>query len=315
MDPAWLSTDEQGNTRLHKAVSFSERHPLDLRLVRKIVSTKPELTNMRNLEGNTPLEELQSLMEWHRTCNVEIGGGYARMVSDKFRGFDLDKVQCVSVLSGLKIFSNGATFDVPLDVQYGNPRSPGGEETRPSSELAAMHRELRIRYGCTCGDCIGGFLSPRMRLALSSVAEAQCDMRNKRQRPNHLGDSVESQENSPTSPHGRHEPRGNAERSLNTICQRTVKCLGRRIIPTPANVLAAFGMESADEEMSDAGPTPEREDVERAINMLFKRVKKRNEFTGDRSFQRKHAEQIKKLPECRNDEEFGFVSAMCLPKA
>jgi len=237
------------------------------------------------------------------------------MVSDKFRGFDLDKVQCNSALSGLKIFSNGATFDVPLDVQYGNPRSPGGEETRSSSDLAAMHWELRIRYGCTCGDCIGGFLSPRMRLALSSVAEAQCDVRNKHQRQNHLYDSVESQENSPTSPRDTYETLDRREQTLNTICQRIIKCLGSRIILTSANVLAIFGMESTDEESSCAGPTPEREDAERAINTLFRRAKKRNEFTGDGSFQRNHAEQIKKLPECRNDEDFGFGSAMCLRKA
>jgi hypothetical protein len=37
---------------------------------------------------------------------------------------------------------------------------------QPTADL-----KLRLKYGCTCGQCIGGFLSPRMRLSVHTKAQ------------------------------------------------------------------------------------------------------------------------------------------------
>jgi hypothetical protein len=46
-------------------------------------------------------------------------------------------------------------------------------------------------------------------------------------------------------------------------------------------------------------------------SMIFNYAMEQDQFSGDRQHWDIFHEQISKLPECRNDHEYGFVSAMC----
>jgi hypothetical protein len=45
--------------------------------------------------------------------------------------------------------------------------------------------------------------------------------------------------------------------------------------------------------------------------MLFKQAMEQDWLAGDGQFLEDYEDEILKLPECRNDHEFGFVSGMC----
>lgn len=51
--------------------------------------------------------------------------------------------------------------------------------------------------------------------------------------------------------------------------------------------------------------------VESVALMLFKNAMDQDELAGDGEHMRCFGEDIEKLPKCRNDHEFGFVSGMC----
>ena len=91
-----------------------------------------------NNQGYTPLELLQDPLEIKRTylkdsfSNVD--------VSDYFQGFSLDTVEYLVALRGL-------------------------------SDIKRIQR-LRLKYGCTCRECIGVSISPRMKAILGFSARA-----------------------------------------------------------------------------------------------------------------------------------------------
>ena len=88
----------------------------------------PNLLSRRNAEGNTPLEALETSMERMRTIHEYMF--VRRDVSDLFRGFNNGTISTLALLKGL----------VPDQMS--------------EAELSCL------KFGCTCGSCLGGFLSP-----------------------------------------------------------------------------------------------------------------------------------------------------------
>jgi hypothetical protein len=67
-------------------------------------------------------------------------------ISDNFPGFTAEAIECLAVLRAVKD---------PTPTDY-----------------------ARLKFGCACGSCINGFLSPRMKFALLCQAELLRDLLN-----------------------------------------------------------------------------------------------------------------------------------------
>ncbi|KAL1601680.1 hypothetical protein SLS60_006595 [Paraconiothyrium brasiliense] len=137
VDPAWHTVDNNGNNFLHCAATTAKP-----RTVSWLLQMNPDLQDVRNDEGETALDALEMINEERRTKRV-----HAMMtlsVSDNFTGFSDDTVSCLAMLKGL-------------------------------TAIDRMEK-MRLKFGCTCGVCAGGFLSPRMRFTLRNQAEYMHDI-------------------------------------------------------------------------------------------------------------------------------------------
>ncbi|OJJ97244.1 hypothetical protein ASPACDRAFT_46098 [Aspergillus aculeatus ATCC 16872] len=111
----------------------------------------------RNAHGETPLDALLTSLEESRTTRRF--NALTEDISDQFAVFNDAAVDCLK-------FLNGGTEVTDVVWQ-------------------------RFKYGCTCGQCISGFLSPRMCFAL----ECQADIWS-----NFLREDIEGRENNSTFP-------------------------------------------------------------------------------------------------------------------
>lgn len=136
----WGPLDYVGNTVLHISAMRFDPHFVD-----RVLNQNPVLRNKRNYRGETPIEVLELEMEEQRT--IKSWGMRSKCISDQFTGFSDRNVQTLINIKGLK---------------------------DPSPDEMA-----KLRYGCTCGRCTAGFLTPRMRLALLRIAEWKYDALNR----------------------------------------------------------------------------------------------------------------------------------------
>ncbi|KIX94691.1 uncharacterized protein Z520_09737 [Fonsecaea multimorphosa CBS 102226] len=130
----WFAIDKEANTLLHLAALNSL--PESVAWIMQQPASA-QLMGMRNSSGNTPLEALLQKLEIVRTRSWS--GTSITIVSDDFEGHTVASAKCIALLKQVKI-------DTEEDLE-------------------------QFRYGCTCGECIDGYLSPRMRFALSLRAD------------------------------------------------------------------------------------------------------------------------------------------------
>ena len=135
-DARWYSTDEKGETVLHTAAQEQNASA-----VAWILERNSRLRKCRNLKGETPLEALLAALERSRTHRGP-ASIFAIFASDHFKGYTLKGVECLAMLQNIE----------PTHAQ-----------------------KLCMRYGCTCSQCIGGYLSPRMRFVLKNFADTLAD--------------------------------------------------------------------------------------------------------------------------------------------
>lgn len=95
--------------------------------------------------GRTPLQALLDELERQRA-----------LLGDRFDGFSEDYMLCFSVLSGVRVMDTSQLHALLMERVLSHNTGEAG----PFVDRNA------ILYGCTCGRCIGGFLSPRMFLVL-----------------------------------------------------------------------------------------------------------------------------------------------------
>ena len=132
------ATDSEGNSSLHLAALNMFPKSVDWILKQPI---SERLQRKPNSSENTPLEALLQRLEAMRTrltC-----GTYTCMTWDSFDGHPEVAGMCVRLLKGV----NEAT-DTPLE---------------------------HYLFGCTCGQCADGYLSPRMNYALYLAASFKRD--------------------------------------------------------------------------------------------------------------------------------------------
>ncbi|KAI9696516.1 MAG: hypothetical protein M1820_008144 [Bogoriella megaspora] len=279
-DPRWQARNHEGNTVLHVAAIRGQQG-----VVEWIIDRNSQLQNISNRRGETPVETLEVRLESQR---VKSGSKYLFKVhhlSDMFKGFNKESVQCLMKLRGL-------VNTTQLDVE-------------------------RLTFGCTCGQCTKGFLSPRMRHALLCQAQIQYDK---------LSEDVYSVDGESFVIFNEYllnflEPAVRANLATNksmrrgfvNLCNHFVTALkwnNDTGIPSRVNVLHAA--ECASEWPPATLNYLQRGGTAYAVgSMVFNRAMEQDRWAGDGEHYEIFKNDIDQLPECRNDHEFGFVSGMC----
>ena len=137
---SWDRVTSSEATPLH--LTACELKPLSTRWLLENVYHADSWKAARDIDGYTPFEALQEKLDESRTRE-----GYGHLgisnVPDGFEGYPDAAVSCLSLLLGQ-------------------------DALRPSEEC--------LRYGCSCGECVGGFLSARMRSSLILQGELMHDL-------------------------------------------------------------------------------------------------------------------------------------------
>jgi ribosomal protein S18 acetylase RimI-like enzyme len=270
-DPRWKLTDADGNTVLHLAAT--KTRPTS---VWWILSRTTELLQQRNNEGETPLDALQANLEDIRATHYR--DFWVEDVSDYFGGFSDAAVSCLISLNG----SNKG-----MDGEW-----------------------QRLKYGCTCGRCISGFLSPRMRFALEYQAEILSDLLLEDINDGELWVESNSLLLDLISRRLRNKlkARQSMRKGFVDLLGHIAACMQKNMIPDEFNVetIVDNTRRSASGEFLRHGGS-----VETVATMLFQRAVESDELVGDSLHPETLSTEICRLPECRNDHEFGFVSGMC----
>ncbi|QKX63191.1 uncharacterized protein TRUGW13939_10360 [Talaromyces rugulosus] len=237
----------------------------------------------RDINGDSPLDVLKDFLEDIRTKrNLFMGNLH---VSDDFQGFSPPAVECLSLLD--------------IDRM--------GEDLGLSTS--------RLKYGCTCGQCIEGFLSSRMKLALLDQAGTIYDF---------LSDGVDDgrywvsdnkfwfryvaydvQQNFKTNK--------SIRQGYTNIFSRVRDCLESSIAPSVENILQVVRQWSewppvTRNYLTRAG---DLSGVKAVLACIFNEARNRDDRTGDGEFQIMYASEYSSLSDCRNDREFKFVARAC----
>jgi GNAT superfamily N-acetyltransferase len=272
----WTAVDSSQNNILHLAASKLNLQSIQWLLANTDISNA--LITARNIKGYTAFEALQNQLEISRTREA-----YQLMmvcVSDTFRGFPSEAAGCLAALQQLQ--------------------SP------------TLNQLQKLKYGCTCGQCIDGFLSPRMKFSLLCQAEINHDL---------LDMDIDDGPNwcewhddvlTHVAPDIRQNMRTNKSlrQGFANVFAHAASALRSDISPTLANVHEVW---------SECGEWPPHTrnffnrggTIESALSIVFEQAHDQDELTGDGGHWECFQEDIKRLPECRNDHEFGFVALAC----
>ncbi|KAJ5824168.1 hypothetical protein N7447_006508 [Penicillium robsamsonii] len=235
----------------------------------------------RDIDGYTPLEALQENLETMRTRMVH---GFFRVsnISDHFEGHPDTAVSCLSLLLG--------------------------------QEALGLNKAC-LRYGCTCGECVKGFLSARMRSSLIAQGEVMYDLMQDEiddgdfwtncndYKLEHLDYDV--QENLKTNK--------SLRKGFVNLFQIAVECLQTKKVPTAAN------LEWYCKNRSE-WPPHTKNYLRRAgtqmgcravLREMFDGAKEQDEKAGDGKCQLILKKEWSNLPTCRNDHEFECVARAC----
>lgn len=272
----WLKVDRSFKNVLH--IAASETKIQSVRWLLENVDDDQKLSSARDVDGYTPLEAFESHIETRR--NRMEHGAMTIVIADKFQGHSAEAIGCLAALRKIENLSA---------IQY-----------------------LRLKYGCTCGECIDGFLSPRMKFALLCKAELYHDMLCE-----DIGDGkFWCMSNDFLFDHVAPDIQRNfrTNKSLRqgyaNIFDHTAIALRANMAPTIVNVINTW-------RGSSEWPPVTRNFYERggnaesAISLIFEHARDQDEYAGDGEHMTVFETHIDALPECRNDHEFGFVALCC----
>ncbi|KAF2134955.1 hypothetical protein P153DRAFT_13423 [Dothidotthia symphoricarpi CBS 119687] len=292
-DSKWLRIyTEHGSTILHLAAA--ECKP---KSVAWLISQKPDLLLLRDHMGNTALDGLESRLEDQRSIltesiRVKETMGILQMwdvtrdISDHFQGFPMEAVQCLQILKHLDQVSD--------------------------EDL------LRLKYGCTCGQCLGGFLSPRMRMRLreenhSSMQLVVFSAKLGRTSSQFMHDISDIAKCLPDEVVSIFKEDKQNRHSLVCFFRSFGACLANDQIPNSSN-MSPWLSNSAKRLRKDFDPARANAlpplgtcVFQKALN--WDRQIFRHSLGADEL--KKVQKQLAHLPECRNDLEYGFASRMC----
>jgi hypothetical protein len=283
-DVCWTSKDKKGNTVLHLAASISNVACVEWILKQDFGA---RLLEMRNNQGETPFELLELKLEKLRTQRVIIA--LTIPVSDRFEGHNDSAARCLLLLKSL---GSGESL---VEIQGSNAL-------------------MKIVGGCTCGQCLKGFLSPRMSHALKCQAEIGHDMMDDDLHQLPGPDWVEDQHCHlgyvPSKVLNNLKTNKSMRQGFVNLWLHIATCLDKGKVPSTPNVLDVVSSASewppATRNFLQRGGT-----VESAFLAICRAAIEQDEWAGDGEHQEIFSKDIASLPECRNDHEFGYVSGMC----
>lgn len=275
-DTVWLSVDKHGNNIIHNVARQCKAESLSWLLQ---LPFSRELQSLRNLKGETPLERLEDWLESRRTMRQL--GGLTIPMSDEFGSFTQAETVCLQLLKGL---SN------PTPIQI-----------------------ARLACGCTCGECVGGFLSPRLLFALEDQCETHhyqlegmldgsmmrmsgpqwCDWND--HHFCHLGAGIINNFKTNKS----------LRQGFTNIFGYVAEAIRAKEVPTALNVLRYADGEwpPCTKNYLQRGGT-----VAAVVLASFDGAMSQDQYLGDGEHQAVYQDDIDKLPKCRNDGEFVFAS-------
>jgi hypothetical protein len=272
----WVKVDRSSMNILH--IAASEIKVQSVRWLLGNVDDDQKLSSARDVQGYTPLEELESQLESKR--NTTERGEMTVVISDKFRGHSAEAIGC---LAALRKVTN------PSAIQY-----------------------LRLKYGCTCGECIDGFLSPRMKLALLCQAGIYHDLLNEDIDDGKFWCISNDYMIDLVAPDIQQNFRTNKSlrQGYSNIFHHAAITLRANLAPTIVNVLDTW-------RSSNEWPPVTRNfyqrggNAESALRVIFDQARNEDEYAGNGEHMRTFEDDINVLPKCRNDHEFGFVALAC----
>ncbi|KAF5008711.1 hypothetical protein FDECE_5019 [Fusarium decemcellulare] len=305
--------DWMGNTVLHFVAMKAWA-----RSVAYIVRQWPQLRLMRNREGFTPVEALQmSAMEKSRTRMMEDPGGFKQVVlSDNFSGFTESQITSVAALKGIKVcdlssISKETIFNISSTAEQQRQRAHTPE---------VILQTLRLKYGCTCGECISGFLSPRMQIALLRQAELHRDMLQAVVADDPRWDDWHQIKlrNTPSWVRENLSTDKGYRYRFAKLCGYFAVCIRQKRIPDETNILQVY--EDSVKGIRQVPPMTRNYlsrggTVAAAGTMIFDYAMSADPWAGYDSpcelFEEGDDATLDCTKECRNDREFGFVARMC----
>ena len=269
---SWRARNSLGNTILHIFMAHKPR-TLDWILEKPWLK---DLLAVQNNEGYTPEESFVSrLDDWRAVRNSQ---GMVIDVSDDFTGFKSEHIDYLFKLRGIA--------------------TPSEDEWE------------RATYGCTCGECIAGFLSPRVAHALRVRAEIDGD----ELRTNLHKDPLLFLHSTPVK---RLPPATRALLVKELTCREgftrlfklITTCLDNKKLPTRANICAIMDANNQNDTHARSFLEAAKGSVDSVVESCFLEAMDEDDVLGNGALIRRFLEKgkIDRLPEFRNDGEFRFA--------
>lgn len=284
--------NEKGNTVLHMAVR-------NLRAVvtRHILTIMPSLANVRNADALTPLEYFRKRLDEKRTRLYH--GLMTVDVSDSFNGFPTKAVQCLSLLTATECCDLTSLGQDKIQQAI----AATDAQVLATPEFAIIRNTLQLRYGCSCGACVGGFLSPRMLYQLKNYGAFAYHLIQDMTEDTFWGGHM-FQEHIPSPLFAQLVADNSMSSEFEKMLLRMIVCFEGGRIPNKSDIRPGMAFAQRDAMLEAAG------------NVLFQVTKSYDKLTGGEdgllwNDLEDIDEQEEQLPTCRNDHEFALVSAMC----
>ncbi|KAG8161066.1 hypothetical protein KVR01_009330 [Diaporthe batatas] len=306
-DEQWEVVDENANTLLHiAAVSWKPE------VVRFLISKVPRLAAMRNKPGHTPLEAIRDQLELGRTRRSF--GDLTWIESDRLQGFRASSTACLAALEQTTLPDLSGLSQGAIDA-ISSFTDAEARRSRSQLDVAGIRKALRYKYGCTCGQCTGGFLSPRMRQALLAVAEVEHDglcTSMDDTGPGWVSWNEDLLVHLPERVRQNLRTNKSMRQGFANMFDHFASCLRDGRLPTEASLLRFL------RDVASEWPPVTRNYLDRGgsvaavADAIFERAMGQDEWAGEGSYLEIFGgEDMDALVPCRNDHEFGFVAGMC----
>lgn len=278
----WNRVDDAGDTVLHLAARGFK--PM---CVQWLMARQCSMKSTRNLQGCTPLETLENALETHRAQRAHITGTRVD-ISDRFNGFPEEAVACLAAL-----WEMGDAHDL-LPVE-----------------------KARLTYGCSCGECLEGFMSPLMLKALLFQAEVTYDLLADETfgEGSPVCDWFESQAHHiPSTLRSDFRGYGSLKPGFTDVFGHIITCLLSDKVPTSHVVHKHFSIRAPRAQKYSDLDRRTGDKIRAALRVLIEQMRKQDAKAGDGTFEMMMEEDVADLKRCRNDHEFGVVArALGLP--
>ncbi|KAF7558111.1 hypothetical protein G7Z17_g81 [Cylindrodendrum hubeiense] len=273
--------DGRGDTILHVAAKACKPVCVAWLLRQPLV---PPPLQADNYAGYTPLEALQAQLEVRRT-RISYGPSRTQLVSDYFDGFDEDSVTCLLLLQGV------------------NDPSP--------------EQRMRAKFGCTCNQCLDGFLSPRMLMKLSDQAQMHHGLLTKATLSGDEDWYIEFQdllEYLPESLRSRVRVDKVLQRAFVSLMGAVAECVSKGKVPRKAAVVE-YLQATEEWEQIESCYFKQGGTVAAMLSIVFNQAKTMDPEVGGAIINAEPEAYYRSKPLCRNDLEFGFVRRHCAEDA